>query len=126
MDLPGLSQARSRQGLLCRPYRISPGEEDFRFVVPTFAAFLGMLTDYDPEHIRAIKRGDVAGLRRWLNAGGDPSQLYHSTPLLEHAVFARQPDAAAELLSRGATIYDRTRDYVRGAGDREFIALLTQ
>jgi uncharacterized protein (TIGR02996 family) len=73
-------------------------------VAPTFAAFLAMLTDYDPDHIKAIKAGDVAALRHWLDAGGDPNEIYHGMPLVSHGLRHVRPDSVRELLAHGAKL----------------------
>lgn len=105
------------------PYLMSAEEEDYCPVAPTFAAFLGMLTDYDPDHLKAIKAGDTATLGRWLQNGGDANELYHNTTLLAHAIFARQPNCARELLAGGAKVFDSHHDYARGSGSRELVDL---
>jgi hypothetical protein len=74
-------------------------------VAPTFAAFLAMLTDYDPDHVQAIKAGDVAALRRWLDAGGDPNEIYHGQRLLLHGLRHVRPESVRELLGHGAKLW---------------------
>jgi uncharacterized protein (TIGR02996 family) len=73
-------------------------------VAPTFAAFLAMLTDFDPDHVKAIKTGDVAALRRWLDAGGDPNERYHGRPLMSHGQDNARPESVRELLAHGAQL----------------------
>jgi uncharacterized protein (TIGR02996 family) len=89
---------------LVTPGMPEPGQLGHWEVAPSFAAFLAMLTDYDPDHIRAIKSGDANALRSCLAAGGDPNQLYRGMSLLAYGVYNSQPEAVGELLARGALI----------------------
>ena len=94
-------------------------------VAPTFAAFLAMLTDYDPDHIKAIKAGDGAALRRWLNAGGDPDERYHGRPLIAHGQDHARPESVRELLAHGAKLSGGLlMDAGRHSGSQELIDLL--
>jgi uncharacterized protein (TIGR02996 family) len=99
-------------------------QEDRALVAPSFAAFLDLLTDHDLPHIQAIKAGDLAGLRRWLDAGGDPNEIYRRAPLIWHAVIHKRPVAVRELLSRGARVWDSLHGEARQLGNREVVELL--
>jgi hypothetical protein len=107
-----------RGSALGRVYLVSPwpepGDEEICEIAPTFASFLGMLTDYDPDHVKAIKTGDVATLRRWLDAGGDPNEVYRNMPLLSWGIFHAQPESVRELLLRGVKVYDGARNHATG------------
>jgi hypothetical protein len=94
-------------------------------VAPTFAAFLAMLTDFDPDHVQAIKAGDVAALRRWLDAGGDPNERYHGRPLLSHGQDHARPECVQELLAHGAQLSgELLMDAGRNSGCQELIDVL--
>jgi hypothetical protein len=94
-------------------------------VARTFAAFLAMLTDYDPDHVQAIKTGDVAALRRWLDAGGDPNEIYHGQPLLSHGLRHVRPECVRELLAHGAKLWGRLlTEAGRNSDCQELIDLL--
>ncbi len=98
--------------------------EDRAFVAPSFAAFLGLLTDHDLPHVQAIKAGDLAALRRWLDAGGDTNEVYRRAPLIWHAVMHSQPAAVRELLARGARVWDKLHADAQRLGNREVVELL--
>jgi hypothetical protein len=112
------------QVFLVTPWLCDEEDEDYRLVAPSFAAFLGTLTDYDPEHVQAIKAGDVAALRRWLEAGGDPNALYHGQHLLTYGLNYRQPAAVRELLARGAEVYNGLLLAARQTKDQELFELV--
>jgi len=98
--------------------------EEHREIAPSFAEFLGMLTDYDPDHIQAIKAGNVAVLRRWLNGGGNPDELYHDMSLLMHGVLHARPESIEELLAHGATVDDYLMEEARDSRSLAIIDLL--
>jgi uncharacterized protein (TIGR02996 family) len=98
--------------------------EDRAFIAPSFAAFLNLLTDHDLPHIQAIKAGDVAALRRWLDEGGDPNEVYRRAPLIWHAVVHAKPAAVRELLARGARVWDSLHADAKRRGNQEIIKLL--
>jgi len=83
-----------------------------------------LLKDYDADHVQAIKTGDMAVLRRWLDAGGDPEQQYLQLSLLEHAMIHGNAEAARELLARGAGNWGGFELYARSSGSQELIDLL--
>jgi uncharacterized protein (TIGR02996 family) len=112
------------QVFLVTPCLWEEGVEDYRLVAPSFAAFLGMLTDYDPDHVKAIKAGDVAALRRWLEAGGDPNAYYHGQRLLSYGFDYPQPAAVRELLAGGAEIYDGLLLRARQGKNQELFELV--
>jgi hypothetical protein len=94
-------------------------------VAPTFAAFLAMLTDYDPDHVKAIKTGDVAALRQWLDAGGDPDDQYHGRPLIVHGQAHDRPESVRELLAHRAELTGGLlMEAGRNSGCQELIDLL--
>ena len=94
-------------------------------VAPTFAAFLAMLTDYDPDHVNAITAGDVAALRRWLDAGGDPNEIYHGQRLLSHGLRHVRPESVRELLAHGAKLWGGLlTEAARNSDCQELIDLL--
>jgi hypothetical protein len=95
------------------------------FVAPSFAAFLAMLTDYDPDHLKAIKAGDVAALLRWLDEGGDPNERYHGRALISHGQAHSRPECVRELLAHGAQLSgELLLDAGRNGGSPELIDLL--
>jgi uncharacterized protein (TIGR02996 family) len=98
--------------------------EDRAFVAPSFAVFLALLTDHDVPHVQAIKAGDAAALRRWLEAGGDANEVYRRAPLIWHAVAHGRPAAVRELLARGARVWDGLHADAARAGNREVVELL--
>jgi hypothetical protein len=98
--------------------------EEPAFVAPSFAAFLHLLTDHDLPHIQAIKAGHVAAIRRWLDQGGDPNEVYRGAPLIWHAVVHAQPAVVRELLTRGARVWDRLHAEARQQGNPEVVELL--
>jgi hypothetical protein len=101
-----------------------PGQTGHWEVAPSFAAFLAMLTDYDPDHVKAIKSGDAGVLRSWLVAGGDPSQVYRGMSLLAYGVCHAQPEAVLELLARGAPVQKHLLIEAEHVGCRQVIDLL--
>jgi SMI1 / KNR4 family (SUKH-1) len=112
------------QVFLVTPGLCNEDDEDYRLIAPSFAAFLGMLTDYDPDHVKAIKVGDVEGLRRWLDAGGKPNEYYHSQPIINYGLIYSQPAAVRELLTHRAEIHDGLLMQARQTKNRELIDLL--
>jgi uncharacterized protein (TIGR02996 family) len=98
--------------------------EQSSLVAPTFAAFLAMLTDYDPDHVKAIETGDVAALRRWLDAGGDPNERYHGRPLISYGWIHVRPECVRELLTHGAKLWGGLLMEARHSGCQELIDLL--
>lgn len=56
--------------------------------------------------IQAARRGDLAELERWLNAGADPNAALDMAPL-HGACYAGQLDAGRLLLDRGASLTQR-------------------
>jgi uncharacterized protein (TIGR02996 family) len=106
------------------PFLSGPEAEDCRLAAPTFAAFLGMLTDYDPDHVKAAKAGDAAALRRWLDVGGDPNEVYRGMPLLTYGVIYSRPAIVRELLAAGANIYEGLLAQAKHEGCQEVIDLL--
>jgi hypothetical protein len=98
--------------------------EDRAFVAPSFAAFLDLLTDHDLPHIQAIKAGDIAALRGWLDAGGDANEVYRRAPLIWHAVMSVQPAVVRELLVRGARVWDSLHADAQRLGNRKVVELL--
>jgi hypothetical protein len=82
------------------------------------------LTDYDPDHVKAIKGGNTLALHRWLDAGGDPKKVYQQMQLLDHAVVHGNAEAARKLLARGAKPWDGLLPYARSSGSQELIDLL--
>jgi uncharacterized protein (TIGR02996 family) len=98
--------------------------EDRALVAPSFAAFLDLLTDHDLPHIQAIKAGDLAAFRQWLDAGGDPSEVYRRAPLIWHAVMHSQPGVVRELLARGAGVWETLHVDAEQLGNREVVELL--
>jgi uncharacterized protein (TIGR02996 family) len=112
------------QVFLVTPWLCNEDDEDYRVVAPSFATFLGMLTDYDPDHVKAIKIGDVEVLRRWLDAGGNPNDLYHGQFLISYGVTYRQPEAVRELLARGGELHDGLLMEARHTKDQKLIELV--
>ena len=112
------------QVFLVTPWLCDDDDEDYRLVAPSFAAFLGMLADYDSDHVKAIKVGDVEGLRRWLEAGGNPNEHYHGQPLISYGLICRQPAAVRELLARGGQLHAGLLVEARHTKDRELIELV--
>jgi hypothetical protein len=106
------------------PWLCGEDDEDYRRVAPSFAAFLGMLADYDPDHVKAIKAGDIEALRRWLDAGGNPNDHYHGQFLLNYAVGYLQPAAVRELLARGGELHNGLLVAARHTKNRELIELV--
>jgi hypothetical protein len=100
--------------------------EDRAFIAPSFAAFLDLLTDHDLPHIQAIKTGDVAGLRRWLDAGGQADEEYRQAPLIWHAVMSAQPAVVQELLARGARVWESLHADAQQIGNRKVVKILRQ
>jgi uncharacterized protein (TIGR02996 family) len=98
--------------------------EERPLIAGSFAEFLGLLTDHDLPHIRAIRAGDVAALVRWLDAGGDVDEVNHRAPLVYHAVIHAQPAVLKELLARGARLWDGLHDDAKRVGNRAVIELL--
>jgi uncharacterized protein (TIGR02996 family) len=98
--------------------------EDRAFVAPSFAAFLDLLTDHDSPHIQAIKAGDLAAFRRWLDTGGDPNEVYQRGPLIWHAVMHSQPAVVRELLARNVRVWDNLHADAQRLGNLEVIELL--
>jgi hypothetical protein len=109
---------------LVTPGMPEPGRPGHCEVAPSFAAFLAMLTDYDPNHVKAIKSGDASLLRSWLAAGGDPKELYRGMPLIAYGVYHGQPEAVRELLARGAPATKHLLVEAEHVGCREVIDLL--
>jgi uncharacterized protein (TIGR02996 family) len=99
-------------------------DKDYCLLAPSFAAFLAMLTDYDPDHVKAIKNGDVAALRRWLDAGGDPNECYRAQPLLSYGQMHVRPDCVRELLVRGAELWGGLLMNASHSGSQELVDLL--
>jgi hypothetical protein len=83
-----------------------------------------MLTDYDPDHIKAIKRGDVAALRRWLDAGGDPNEVYRGQPLLSYGQIHCRPECVRELLEPGARMWGGLLMDASHSGSQELVDML--
>ena len=81
-------------------------------VASTFAWFLAILTDHDPEWVRLIWSGQAAKFARWLDMGGDPDAVYHRAgeSALEVAAACKQWEIVAELLRRGADIAEAVRE----------------
>jgi uncharacterized protein (TIGR02996 family) len=98
--------------------------EERPVISPTFAGFLNLLADHDATHVKAIKAGDVAGLVRWLDAGGDKDEAYRGSPLVAYAVRHKQPGVLRELLARGARVWDDLRRDAERIGNNEVIGLL--
>jgi uncharacterized protein (TIGR02996 family) len=98
--------------------------EDRALITESFAAFLDLLTDHDLPHIQAIKSGDVAAFRRWLDAGGDVNEVYRGAPLVYHAVVCSQPAVLRELLARGARVWDSLHNEAKQLWNPEVVELL--
>jgi hypothetical protein len=98
--------------------------EDRALIAPSFAAFLDLLTDHDLPHIQAIKTGNVAGLRRWLDEGGDVNEVYRRAPLIWHAVMAKKPAVVQELLARGVRVWESLHADAQALRNRKVIELL--
>jgi uncharacterized protein (TIGR02996 family) len=99
------------------------GEQSW-LIAPTFTAFLAMLTDYDPEHLKALKHGDLAALRRWLEAGGDPNERYHGVSLLNRAIWGSNVEITRELLAHGAEVNSSALADANFAKKPELVELL--
>jgi uncharacterized protein (TIGR02996 family) len=99
-------------------------QEEIVHVAPSFAMFLSTLMDHDLPHIQAVKKGDVAALRRWLDAGGDVNALFRGAYLVTYAVWYSQPAVLRELLARGATVYDGLLADAESRKNPEVIRLL--
>jgi uncharacterized protein (TIGR02996 family) len=112
------------QVFLVTPWIWDEDNEDYRPVAPSFADFLAMLTDYDPDHVKAIKAGNVKALRGWLDAGGNPNELYHAQPLISHGLIYRQPAVIRELLARGAEIHNGLLMEARHTKNQEIFDLV--
>jgi uncharacterized protein (TIGR02996 family) len=106
------------------PWLCNEDDEDYRRVAPSFAAFLGMLTDYDPDHVKAIKVGDLAALRRWLDAGGNPNDHYHGQFLVSYGLAYLQAAAVRELLARGGELHNGLLVAARHTKNHELIELV--
>jgi hypothetical protein len=98
--------------------------EERPLIAPTFAAFLDLLTDHDLPHVQAIKSGNVAAFRRWLDAGGDKDEEYRNAPLVYHAVMYSRPAILRELLDRGARTWDDLLADAERVGNPEVVELL--
>jgi hypothetical protein len=83
-----------------------------------------MLTDYDPNHVKAIKAGDVAALRHWLDTGGDPNERYHGQPLMSYGQIHVRPECVRELLAHGAELRGGLLLEAGRGGSQELIDLL--
>lgn len=109
---------------IVNPFLLSSDDEDFSPVARTFAEFLGMLADYDPEHVQGIKYRKLATLRRWLDTGGDPNSFHHDMPLLMYAVMHSNTRAVRELLARGAKFEDHLYTYAQQVSSKKVVKLL--
>jgi uncharacterized protein (TIGR02996 family) len=80
-------------------------------VAESFARFLACLITTDPDWAQLVVRADEAGLRAWLDAGGDPNAVHEEnefTPLM-YAIDWQRVGMVRELLSRGARVTRQMR-----------------
>ena len=66
----------------------------------------------------------MPALRRWLDAGGDPNEVYQQLSLLAHAVVHGNVEAAGELLARKARVWDGLLPYGKSSGSQDLVDLL--
>jgi uncharacterized protein (TIGR02996 family) len=84
-------------------------DEPVRPVADSLGEFLDCLADRTPTWLRLIEAGDLAGLVRWLDSGGDLNERYRErpaaavTPLIQ-ALLNDQPKIVRELIRRRATV----------------------
>jgi uncharacterized protein (TIGR02996 family) len=106
------------------------GEESVLLVGESLAAFLDGLVDTRPVWVRLIGADDLPGLRRWLDAGGDPNDQYAEeqrheavTPLIQ-AVYDERPDMVRELIRREADVPPDLAEVLGASLTREMARLI--
>jgi uncharacterized protein (TIGR02996 family) len=98
--------------------RDSTAAPGIRDVAPTFAWFLALLKDHDPEWARLIWAGKLTQFVRWLDLGGDPDAFSPRTgeSAVEVAACSEQWELVAELLRRGANVPEAVRERLERSG----------
>ena len=129
-DMLFIGIAGNSQGHVCyfNDYtHFSYDPKNLNEIAPSFGQFLAMLGNYDPDWVQLIARGDVPGVERWLENGGDLDEIDPSTGCepLHHAVWSSQPAMVRLLLEGGATVPRELLATAREYGNREIVQLLT-
>lgn len=101
-------------------------DDAYEVVANSLPEFLASLFTSDPEWAQHIVRNDMAKLRAWLDAGGDPNTVEREndlTPLMNAVIYERL-DMIHELIARGAQVTPDLRQASAYHGNREIAALI--